>query len=137
MLACQVAHSLFKVPTKIARVREHEYVQREELCGRDDLPIDVIISPETEAASAVVRRFRVASAADVQEFAFCQGAHFVLPQCDHGYRFPGSSHKFDLEGLLALVHVYDNSHVARLQSVFRQITHEYDQVQFIDHARSP
>ncbi len=69
MLACQVAHSLFKVPTKIARVREHEYVQRKELCGRDDLPIDVIISPETEAANAVVRRFRVASAADVQEFA--------------------------------------------------------------------
>ncbi len=89
MLACQVAHSLFKVPTKIARVREHEYVQREELCGRDDLPIDVIISPETEAASAVVRRFRVASAADVQEFA---GGRITLV----GLRIPPKS---DLAGV--------------------------------------
>ena len=69
MLACQVAHSLFKVPTKIARVREPEYVRHEELCGRDDLPIDLIISPETEAAKAIIKRFQVSSAADAQEFA--------------------------------------------------------------------
>jgi len=69
MLACQVAHSLFKVPTKMARVREPEYVNHEKLCGRDDLPIDLIISPETEAANAIVKRFQVSSAADAQEFA--------------------------------------------------------------------
>jgi len=69
MLACQVAHSLFKVPTKMARVREPEYVQHEKLCGRDDLPIDLIISPETEAARAIVKRFEFSSAADAQEFA--------------------------------------------------------------------
>jgi len=69
MLACQVAHSLFKVPTKIARVREPEYVRHKELCGRDDLPIDLIISPETEAARTIVKRFQVSSAADAQEFA--------------------------------------------------------------------
>jgi len=69
MLACQVAHSLFKVPTKMARVREPEYVRHEKLCGRDDLPIDLIISPETEAAKAIVKRFQISSAADAQEFA--------------------------------------------------------------------
>jgi len=69
MMACQVAHSLFKVPTKLARVRESEYVDHEELCGREDLPIDLIISPEREAAKAIVQRFKVASAADAQEFA--------------------------------------------------------------------
>jgi trk system potassium uptake protein TrkA len=69
MLACQVAHSLFKVPTKMARVREPEYVRHKELCGRDDLPIDLIISPETEAAKAIVKRFQISSAADAQEFA--------------------------------------------------------------------
>jgi len=69
MMACQVAHSLFKVPTKLARVREVEYVDNEKLCGRDDLPIDLIISPETEAARAIVKRFQVSSAADAQEFA--------------------------------------------------------------------
>jgi len=69
MMACQVAHSLFKVPTKLARVRETEYMRHEKLCGRDDLPIDLIISPEKEAAKAIIKRFQVSSAADAQDFA--------------------------------------------------------------------
>ena len=75
MLACQVAHSLFKVPTKMARVREPDYVNSAaELIGRDDLPIDRIISPEREAAKAVIKRFQVSSAMDDQEFASGCGA---------------------------------------------------------------
>jgi len=69
MVACQVAHSLFKVPTKLARVRESEYVDHDKLCGFEDLPIDLIISPERESARAIVKRFQVSSAADAQEFA--------------------------------------------------------------------
>ncbi|MDX8401492.1 MAG: Trk system potassium transporter TrkA [Mariprofundaceae bacterium] len=69
MLACQVAHSLFKVPTKMARVRETDYLSDDgRIFGRDDLPIDVIISPETEAAKVVMGRLNVASAADAREF---------------------------------------------------------------------
>lgn len=69
MLACQVAHSLFKVTTKIARVRLPDYVQAKGLFGRDDLPIDRIISPESEAAKAIVKRFQMSSAVDAQDFA--------------------------------------------------------------------
>ena len=69
MLACQVAHSLFKVPTKLARVREADYaLHRDQLIGRDDLPIDVIISPEGEAAKVVMGRLNVSSALDAREF---------------------------------------------------------------------
>ncbi|MFQ5518560.1 MAG: Trk system potassium transporter TrkA [Mariprofundus sp.] len=68
MLACQVAHSLFKVPTKLARVREADYVNHPELIGRDELPIDVIISPEGEAAKVVMGRLNVSSALDAREF---------------------------------------------------------------------
>jgi len=68
MLACQVAHSLFRVPMKLARVREAEY-DDPRLIGRDDLPIDRIIAPEKEAAEAIVRRVRISAAADVQVFA--------------------------------------------------------------------
>jgi K+ transport systems, NAD-binding component len=64
-----VAHSLFKVPTKMARLREAEYVNCKALFGRDDLPIDLVISPEREAAKAIIKRFQASSAADVQEFA--------------------------------------------------------------------
>jgi len=69
MLACQVAHSLFKVTTKMARVREPDYVNNTGLFGRDELPIDLIISPEREAANSIVKRFQVSSAVDAQDFA--------------------------------------------------------------------
>ncbi|CCQ73800.1 Trk system potassium transporter TrkA [Magnetospira sp. QH-2] len=64
MVACQVAHSLFNVPTKIARVRHQSYLDPlwANLFSRDHLPIDVIISPEIEVANAVTRRLRVPGA---------------------------------------------------------------------------
>ena len=57
MVACQVAHSLFKVPTKLARVRNQSYLQPiwADLFSRDNMPIDVIISPELEVARAISR----------------------------------------------------------------------------------
>lgn len=67
MIACQVAHSLFDVPTKIARVRSQSYLQPmwATLFSRDHLPIDVIISPEIEVARAITRRLQVPGAIDV------------------------------------------------------------------------
>jgi trk system potassium uptake protein len=64
MIACQVAHSLFGLPTKIARVRHQSYLDPvwSNLFSRDSLPIDVIISPEYEVASAVTRRLQVPGA---------------------------------------------------------------------------
>lgn len=61
MVACQVAHSIFEVPVKIARVREQSYLDPawSKLFSKDHLPIDVIISPEVEVARAIVRRLRV------------------------------------------------------------------------------
>jgi len=68
MLACQVAHSLFRVPIKLARVREQDYIKHANLFGRDDLPIDRMISPEGEAAKVVMGRLNVSSAQDALEF---------------------------------------------------------------------
>ncbi len=67
MVACQVAHSLFNVPTKVARVRSQNYLQPiwSNLFARDSLPIDVIISPEIEVARAVARRLHVPGALEV------------------------------------------------------------------------
>ena len=64
MVACQVAHSLFNVPTKIARVREQGYLSPlwANLFSRDHMPIDRIISPEKEVAKSVNRRLRVPGA---------------------------------------------------------------------------
>ncbi|MCH7943369.1 MAG: Trk system potassium transporter TrkA [Proteobacteria bacterium] len=71
MVACQISHSLFKVPTKIARVRQQSYLEPKwrDLFSRDNMPIDVIISPEIEVARAVMRRLQVPGAIDVIPFA--------------------------------------------------------------------
>jgi trk system potassium uptake protein TrkA len=71
MVACQVAHTLFSVPTKIARVRNQSYLQQrwQDLFRREHMPIDVIISPEQEVAHAIARRLEVPGATDVIPFA--------------------------------------------------------------------
>jgi len=70
MMACQVAHSLFDVPKKIARVRAQNYLHSmwQDLFSRDHMPIDVIISPEVEVAEAVIRRLEVPGAFDMVPF---------------------------------------------------------------------
>jgi trk system potassium uptake protein TrkA len=67
MIACQVAHSLFNVPTKIARVRDQNYLRPiwADLFSRNHMPIDFIISPEVEVARAVARRLQVPGAFDM------------------------------------------------------------------------
>ena len=64
MVSCQVAHSLFDVPTKIARIRHQGYLQPmwANLFSREHMPIDVIISPEIEVAQAIKRRLEVPGA---------------------------------------------------------------------------
>ena len=71
MVACQVAHSLFDVPTKIARVRAQSYLRPiwADMFSRAHMPIDVIISPELEVARAVGRRLEVPGASDMASFA--------------------------------------------------------------------
>ncbi|MDP7141961.1 MAG: Trk system potassium transporter TrkA [Alphaproteobacteria bacterium] len=55
MVACQIAHSLFNVPKKIARVRERAYLNPAwaNLFSRTHMPIDKIISPEVEVAKSI------------------------------------------------------------------------------------
>jgi len=70
MVACQVAHSVFTVPQKIARVRAQTYLQPNwsDLFRRDHMPIDVIISPEVEIAKVVMRRLESPAAFDSEFF---------------------------------------------------------------------
>ena len=71
MVACQVAHSVFNVPTKIARIRAQSYLQPgwQNLFAQNHMPIDVIISPELEVGRAVIRRLGMPGAYDMLDFA--------------------------------------------------------------------
>jgi trk system potassium uptake protein TrkA len=70
MVTCQVAHSLFGVTRKIARLRAQAYLDPaySDLFQRDQLPIDVIINPEREVSRAALRRIEAPSTFDVQDF---------------------------------------------------------------------
>ncbi|MCX7564685.1 NAD-binding protein, partial [Xanthomonadaceae bacterium XH05] len=55
LIACQVADALFKTPTKIARLRQTEYLQHPELTSRRGNAVDVAISPEALVCTHVQR----------------------------------------------------------------------------------
>jgi trk system potassium uptake protein TrkA len=71
MVACQIAHSLFDVPTKVARVRAQSYLkaQYNDLYSRENMPIDIIISPEIEIGKSILRRLSTPGAFNVVPFA--------------------------------------------------------------------
>ena len=69
MIACQVAYTIFHTPTKIARVRAHEYLSHPELFAQEALPIDVLISPEQLITESIQRLIEYPGALQVLDFA--------------------------------------------------------------------
>ena len=70
MVTCQVAHSVFNIPRKIARLRSQSYLDAiyADLYRNDHLPIDVVISPEKEVAEAALRRLQTPAAFETEFF---------------------------------------------------------------------
>ncbi len=69
MIACQIAWTLFRTPTKIARIRSGDYHRRPELFGDNAIPVDLAISPEQLVTEYVERLIRYPGALQVLEFA--------------------------------------------------------------------
>ena len=71
MVSCQIAHTLYGVPTKIARIRAQSYLEPKwsSLFSRDAIPIDYIISPEIEVGNMVLRRLQLPGAFETVAFA--------------------------------------------------------------------
>jgi trk/ktr system potassium uptake protein len=69
MLACQIAHSLFQIPTKIARIRASAFADREELFNDDAIPVDVTVSPEALVTQHIEQLVHYPGALQVLEFA--------------------------------------------------------------------
>tara|TARA_Y100000590_G_scaffold265773_1_gene298544 strand:+ start:4226 stop:5602 length:1377 start_codon:yes stop_codon:yes gene_type:complete len=71
MVICQIAHSIFNINKKIARIRGQEFLGSKwsKLFGKSNLPIDVIISPELEVARSLQRKLDAPGALDSVPFA--------------------------------------------------------------------
>ncbi len=70
MVACQMAHTFFKIPRKIARLRSEDFLNPiwRDLYNADNMPIDLIISPELEVAKSIERQIKAPGAYDVVPF---------------------------------------------------------------------
>jgi trk system potassium uptake protein TrkA len=69
MLACQVAYSLFRTPTKISRVRSPSYLKRPALFNNEAVPVDVLISPEQVVTKHIKRLLEYPGALQALDFA--------------------------------------------------------------------
>jgi trk system potassium uptake protein TrkA len=69
MLACQIAFTLFRTPTRIARIRARALTSREQLFGPDGVPVDVAISPSSLVTNHIEQLIRFPGALQVLDFA--------------------------------------------------------------------
>ncbi len=71
MLICQIAFSIFNIQKKIARIRSQDYLNPRftRVYNKENLPIDVIISPEIEIAKSIQRKLEAPGALDSVPFA--------------------------------------------------------------------
>jgi len=69
MVACQVAYSLFRTPTKIARIRSVGFTGYPQLFSPDAVPVDVLISPEQLVTEYIMRLIENPGALQVLDFA--------------------------------------------------------------------
>lgn len=78
MVICQVAHSIFSVPRKIARLRAQAYLDPlySDLFRTGHMSIDVVISPEFAVAEAVMQRLAAPAAFDIEGF-FDESAQLI------------------------------------------------------------
>ncbi|EDY87263.1 TrkA-N domain protein [gamma proteobacterium HTCC5015] len=114
MVACQVAYTLFHVPTKIARVRSEQYTNKQEqLFSQDALPVDVLISPEQIMMKYIRRLIEYHGALQVLDFAGGR-VQMVAVQADSGSPLVGQP----LRALKA--HMPDTD--VRVVAIYRQGT---------------
>ena len=69
MIACQIAYTSFRTPTKIARIRAAEYMNANKLFTQDAIPIDVRISPEQLVCSYIEQLILYPGSSQVLDFA--------------------------------------------------------------------
>jgi trk system potassium uptake protein TrkA len=83
MVACQVAYTLFRTPTKISRIRSNAYLKQKELFKSDAFPIDVLISPEQVVTNYIKRLLEYPGTLQVLDFAD-EKVQLVAVKAHHG-----------------------------------------------------
>jgi trk system potassium uptake protein TrkA len=112
MVACQIAYTLYNVPTRVARVRSAEYTRRTKLFHREHSPVDVLISPELLLTQYIARLIEYPGALQVLDFADGR-AQLVATEAEAGGLLVGKK-------LYTLRHHMPSGSDARVAAIYRQ-----------------
>jgi trk system potassium uptake protein TrkA len=69
MMACEIAYTLYRTRTKIARIRSSEYTRHPKLFSDEALSVDVWISPEQLVTDYIAQLIKFPGALQVLDFA--------------------------------------------------------------------
>lgn len=69
MMGCLIAYTLFRTPSKIARIRSENYYQYPGLFSSDYIPIDVCISPEKLVTEHIVNLIDYPGTSQILDFS--------------------------------------------------------------------
>lgn len=69
LVACKLAHALFNVPTRIARIRATDFLDNERIFGPEIFAVDLVICPEQILTDYIVKLVQFPEALQVLEFA--------------------------------------------------------------------
>ena len=111
MVACQIAYTLYNVPTRVARVREAAYTDQSVLFHREHSPVDVLISPEILLTQYIARLIEYPGALQVMDFAGGR-AQLVATKAEAGGLLIGKK-------LYTLRHHMPGGSDARLAAIYR------------------
>ena len=112
MVACQIAYSLYNVPTRVARVRATAYTNKTQLFHRDHCPVDVLISPELLLTQYISSLIEYPGALQVMDFADGR-AQLVAAEADAGGLLVGKK-------LYTLAQHMPGQSDARLAAIYRR-----------------
>lgn len=90
MIACQIAHSIYRTPTKICRIRANSYADQKALFRDDAIPVDVIISPEKLVTEHIIGLLEYPGTLQVLNFAD-GAAQLVAVKAEAGDKFIGNT----------------------------------------------
>lgn len=112
MVACQIAYTLYNVPTRVARVRAAEYTDHPEMFSREHSPVDVLISPELLLTNYISRLIEYPGALQVMDFADGR-AQLVATEAEAGGLLIGQK-------LYTLKHHLPENSDARVAAIYRR-----------------
>ena len=69
LVVCKVAHDIFNVPSTIARLRSPEFIEGDELLGKNGFAVDHVICPEESVMRYIHKLISYPEALQVLEFA--------------------------------------------------------------------